>query len=410
MNQWRRCLIIILFFLSLKINGQTDYRPGYYISLENDTVYGLIDYRGDFRNSRLCEFKKDENSEPKQFNPGDITSYRFIDGKYYVSKHVKAKNIDRTVFLEYLVKGKANLYYCRDIEYGQYLIQKEGDSLRILSNKPDTLNIENRGVRIVESYKYKGILKAYLNDCMEILPQIDNVSLDKKSLISVAKKYHDYICEGEKCIVYEKTVPVVTARFAPFLGLSVSEFGFDNFEFYENLNFDKSFGPVIGVLFDFSAPKLSEKLSLQINLSTKKNHYYGTYNILSRYYYFHMHSIYLQPALLLKYIYPKGKLRPTAAFGGILSTFLKKDIRLIEEKTQLGVVISTLESSPAPVAKSFLGAIFQIGCDLETKSKRSFFTNISYNYTRGSGYKTVAAAAKQNTLIQSIDLSLGMYF
>ena len=34
---------------------------------------------------RTCKFKSDDNTVVKYF-PGDIIAYRFIDGKYYISR------------------------------------------------------------------------------------------------------------------------------------------------------------------------------------------------------------------------------------------------------------------------------------------------------------------------------------
>ncbi len=42
-------LIFILFTAILKGMAQTDFREGYYITLENDTVFGLVDYRGEVK-------------------------------------------------------------------------------------------------------------------------------------------------------------------------------------------------------------------------------------------------------------------------------------------------------------------------------------------------------------------------
>lgn len=74
------------------------FRNGYYITLENDTVYGLIDYRGEVRNSQTCVFKMSEVAEPEKFDPSEIQAYRFTDGKFYISKQINTVVIKKKLF------------------------------------------------------------------------------------------------------------------------------------------------------------------------------------------------------------------------------------------------------------------------------------------------------------------------
>ena len=105
-------LFLIVYFGS--IQAQRDYRKGYIITNQQDTVYGWIDYRGDIRNSKVCSFKKTETDQATEYSPSDIAAYRFINSKFYVSKNVGSEYVPKLVFLEYLVNGLANLYYFRD--------------------------------------------------------------------------------------------------------------------------------------------------------------------------------------------------------------------------------------------------------------------------------------------------------
>ena len=82
-----RLRIILFIALSIhmfQVKSQTDFRPGYVIKNEGDTVYGVIDYRGDQLMSKVCKFKN-SNNKLFSYSPFDIQSFRFVDGKYYVS-------------------------------------------------------------------------------------------------------------------------------------------------------------------------------------------------------------------------------------------------------------------------------------------------------------------------------------
>ena len=93
-------IVIFLLSVSIQLSGQNNFRPGYYITWENDTIFGLIDYRGEVKNSGFCLFKKDETSEPKRFEPSEIQAYRFTDSKYYISRTIHLKEQEKQVFLE----------------------------------------------------------------------------------------------------------------------------------------------------------------------------------------------------------------------------------------------------------------------------------------------------------------------
>ena len=44
-------------FLIITAYAQSNYRPGFVISLQNDTIYGQIDFRTDKMNAKRCVFK-----------------------------------------------------------------------------------------------------------------------------------------------------------------------------------------------------------------------------------------------------------------------------------------------------------------------------------------------------------------
>ncbi len=55
-------ILVGLLFSIVALNAQTNFRPGYIISLTGDTIYGDIDYRGDFLMSMLCKFRSEDKT------------------------------------------------------------------------------------------------------------------------------------------------------------------------------------------------------------------------------------------------------------------------------------------------------------------------------------------------------------
>jgi len=93
----KKDLIISFLLLTLSLNGysQNDWRQGYIIENSDDTIYGLIDYRSPKSNSQYCYFRESEQVETIKYSPKQIKGYRYVYGKYYVSKSIKINEIER---------------------------------------------------------------------------------------------------------------------------------------------------------------------------------------------------------------------------------------------------------------------------------------------------------------------------
>ncbi|WP_016775860.1 hypothetical protein [Anaerophaga thermohalophila] len=180
----------LLFSIGL-LNAQTDFRPGYIIKNTGDTLNGDIDYRGDLLMSRLCKFRDKENII-KDYSPNDIIAFRFIDGKYYVSREIN----DRRVFLEYLIKGKVNIYYMRDENGDHYYLDKEDVKLTEIPYEEGIKYIDDKQV-FYESKKHIGLLNYFMQDAPEFQSRIQSLKKpEHQTLIKLAEDYHNAVCEG----------------------------------------------------------------------------------------------------------------------------------------------------------------------------------------------------------------------
>lgn len=199
-----RFLITSLSVLvSVIITGQSNLKPGYIIDNNNDTIYGQV-ANNEYRiNSAKCEFIPENEENIKTYYPGDIYSYRIIDGKYYVTKSIEGKKY----FVEYLVNGKMDLFFlCDESNSERYFITKD-DALEELIYKEEYLKIDGKQY-IKRSEYYKGTIGNATRDCPEIQQYMPkSAELNHKYLIDFTKKYHDYTCDDEICIIYEKKTP-----------------------------------------------------------------------------------------------------------------------------------------------------------------------------------------------------------
>ena len=193
------------------IAAQSDFRAGYIITLKMDTIQGFIDNRNYQENCQLCCFKFLHSDSVFTYGPQQIYGYRFKDGKYYVSREIEIENSKRNVFLEYLINGKLNIYFYRDVEGDDhYFAEKDTIPLKELKYSKALKYVDGIDHQVIyETNIHRLLLIYYTQDCPQIRDEI--LSLKKpefKNLISIAKNYHNNICKDKPCIIYHKTIPL----------------------------------------------------------------------------------------------------------------------------------------------------------------------------------------------------------
>ncbi|MDR0798303.1 MAG: hypothetical protein LBN18_00875 [Dysgonamonadaceae bacterium] len=284
-------LLLFLFFcLVCELKAQTNYRPGYIITLQGDTVYGQIDYRGDDTMGRICRFKSGNDVKTEYF-PGEIQAYRFTDSKYYVSYTIN----NRPHFLEFLIKGKMNIYYLRNNEGDHYYIEKENEPLRLIPYSQGIRRKEKDGADyFYQSTRHIGLLNYETAEAPQLQKEISKIKEPgHQNLIRLAKDYHKATCsESEPCLVFERPLPLIKVQIEPFAGGYLPLKQWDDIE---RINFS-SVSPAIGANIYLWFPRSNE------------NWYFHT-GIMAL-----DHHLFVFP-IQFSYVYPSGKIRPTFSAG-----------------------------------------------------------------------------------------------
>lgn len=282
----RFLLLLCLIGIVLSAKAQSDYRSGFIITNEHDTIYGDIDYRGDQRMSTICSFKNEQGDLTK-YSPYDIYGYRFIDSKYFISKAIDG----RKVFLEYLIKGEVNIYYSKDEQGEHYYIDKAGEKISELPYTSDQI-ISDEGKRVqFESTRHMGILSYYMQDAPDFRARIETVKEPgHQNLIKLAEDYHNTVCDGDKCIIYEKKLPLIKFSLAPVIGI-------------RNYRYANAFLFETGGYIYFNSPRANEKLFLKTGVVVSYLEGTNSSVLVSRI------------PIQLQYIYNVHKLQPKVSFG-----------------------------------------------------------------------------------------------
>jgi len=390
-------VLVLLIVILTTIKAQSVFKEGFIITNQNDTIDGLVDYRSEIRNMRVCKFKIDEGSEVQTYLPGSIRGYRFTDGKFFISKYIETESVSDTVFVEFLLKGISNLYYYYNSNYSAYFI--ELDNGQLLELHEDKEVVEKDGVfYIKDKSKYQGKLIYAFKDCPEIRRDVENVKIGHKSLIELTKKYHDYICSDEQCIVYEKKIPLLKVQLIPMMGYVMSHFRTDNATL-EGFSFSPSYSISGGMGLNFIVPQFNEKITLYTTAQLTKDYFHGSY-VKSAYYYkdyydAHIYNTRIMMESGLQYTYPKGKFRPFVAAGIYKDWSHKNDATLFLERVRGNLATVAEEQNIDGVNANKLGYSGRIGGNYYFKKITAF---ISFDYKYGKGYSS-------NHIVQGKDLS-----
>lgn len=354
------------------------------------------------RNMKVCTFKESIEGVAKEFLPGDIFGYRYNDtGKFFVTKKINTEEFSDTVFVEFLLNGISNLYYFKNNNYSAYFIDSEGSELLELRSKKTEIE-QGRRTFVTQDNRYLGVLIYALSDCPEIRKDIYKTGLSHKSLIEITRKYHDYKCSDEACVIYEKKIPVLRVELKPTIGYAIGKIAFKNHEL-EQVNFQTSSSAVAALSLNFIVPRWNEKITFLVNLAFNKDYYYGSHFIYNPSYrlnsYYHIYTTNATSSIYIKYTYPKYKFRPELFAGAFGNSVINSDTKIYREKLFSNVVY-TSEENPNLFNKLNGGVTGGLGVEYKLHKKLRAFTNFSFLYGRGNqelGMETILTSYRFST-------------
>jgi hypothetical protein len=416
------CLLCVFCLSELK--GQADFRSGYVLTHQNDTIRGLIDYRVAAKNTNKCDFKVNEKSEVKEYIPTDIKGFRFTDSKYFISKNVVVNGEKISLFLEFLIHGIVDLYSFDNGSHPRFFIQKsDGEIMELLINKERVKN-ETASVSH-EKFEYMSTLKSVMADSPRFFTAIDKTAFETQSLLMLVKRYNDYVSSSGS-VFYEKQPPDIKVTIVPFVSLNSSTLSFEHSPIYGAIDFQNSTYPSVGILLNAALPRSNRTLSFQASAEVGKSKYYGTgiikYYLTGDYpvntslfeevYY---QTVNLKSKLGLKYTYPKGKFRPTFLIGGNILYLLSKDGRRVEDSDEITTIYIN-ESNENIMSIFQYGYDLELGIDCHISSKIVPFLSIGYTYSTGNNKSNEARIFLDNTekalttITKTFNINAGIYF
>jgi hypothetical protein len=315
--------------------------------------------------------------------------------------------------LEYLINGIVDIFYYRDNAGEHYLVELDNGNLHELRNDDREVYI-NETKYLKESKEYIGILKHVFSSSPLIAQKTESVRLDHQSLIKIAHQYHDEVCTGETCIVYEKKMPLVKINFGIAVGLNAFSLAKASnlpgeYDYLVNSNFNQLVTPTIGLFVKMNIPALNERLYLQylasiglVNLHTVNTRTEHLYSMT------HRNEIWLKQTAFynsatIRYEFPQGKFRPVVQLGGFVNSFFNVDYtRALEVRYSWGDIYSEGTMHESPFSRFDYG--IKVGVGLTSKLFKTKDVTADLNYLRGFGY---LYGLNTNSFMLDVSIQLG---
>ncbi|MFC2124131.1 hypothetical protein ACFLU5_04900 [Bacteroidota bacterium] len=178
-----------------------DYRVGYIVTNEGDTIHGFIDYEDWEVNPRSVIFTLRLGPIGKTFNIEDLAAFGVMNNIYrrniveidqnpYQKKNLtpskELRMITDTVFLQVLVDGEKQLYFLGDENRKKHYFIGPEEEIETLINQL-YLEVKSGDSHVVSNPLYREQLIAYFQDCPSVLDVIQLVEYTTEDLINLFK-------------------------------------------------------------------------------------------------------------------------------------------------------------------------------------------------------------------------------
>ena len=246
------------------LKGQSNLFRGYYVTLENDTVRGYIEYRTEERNQKLFVFRKNFENTAQKFLPENVIAYS-VDEKVFYESHtyIHRRGEELTGFFKVIVRGKLSLLTYKS----KYFAKDDEGKLHEISKRQESAG----GNKIRTDFRGIGVLKALMIDC----PEIQRGFLDRyqfeKNFAPLFRKYNE--CIGSSYSDVRK-IPV-KPRLELGIQISPTITKLTLVREFSDADFGQSVSTTAGAFSSICFPRLSNRISFVLEASYNKCNNYS---------------------------------------------------------------------------------------------------------------------------------------
>jgi hypothetical protein len=254
----RSLILFLILITSISSTlAQGDFRPGFIIKAEHDTIVGEVEFRSRGKNYEACKFRKDGNTT--EYNAQQVIGYGFNGDKYYASGIIEGD------FVEQLVDGAISLYRHNDI----FFLKKMNTIHKLETNETVTIINGTRGIK--KDTRWKGVILFLMNDCRPDESRMEALDLDERKLTKLVSSYNQ--CTGSTGTVYKQTKPWTKLSVGILLGGTRSDINVKKNGYPYLAERYTSIDPSVGLMLNMFIPKLTEKIGFQAELNFSRTDY-----------------------------------------------------------------------------------------------------------------------------------------
>ncbi|MDY0077909.1 MAG: porin family protein [Bacteroidales bacterium] len=321
-------LLVIGILIFQCVLSQENFKEGYVIKSNSDTIFGLVDHRDWRSNPGAIRFKTKLENEVISYRPADINEFRVEDEIYksgVIVTEVSPRNLGdleeggqlntkiETAFVQILFKGEKSLYYFISPTGSENFYIKQDTGFELLVYKKYKMHIpRDDKTLILENKKYVGQLILYLGDCPTINSKLENASYNKSSLIKAFQHYYD--CTST-AVSFQRKTQKLKFDIGVLAGVSLTSLEFSSggeFPYLVNADYNSSINISAGLFFDIILPVTKGRWSINNELLFSSYKVEGSYTDFKHADYYsitdtEIGSSYLKLNTLLRYKHPVGK-------------------------------------------------------------------------------------------------------
>ncbi|RSK45736.1 porin family protein [Hymenobacter perfusus] len=398
----KKLLLSIVFLLAaIDLSAQTNFVPGYVVTLSGDTLRGEVDYRGAQRSARQARFRTAAGAEVTEYTPAQIRGYGFPRVRLYESHKIITDTASQRqqYFLEILAAGKASVYSFRDgADKERYYLGVAAEPVVELVQRTVRVQQDNQFVS-EEQFIYRNTLATAFQDCPAVQRYILRLPLRAQALADLVTRYNNCSASEVPRNTNMGQRPKDHLTLLVLAGAGTSTLSITGSSFNSDGKYAGSVDPLVGLGVNLTIPAVSEKLSLQLEAYYHAQEYTvysssGTGNGAAS---APLTLSYIRMPLILRYTARKGKVRPylQLGFGGGFALEEKSHLYLFPtftiNPTGVGLVVDRT------IRRFELLGTGGIGLRIGKEGQRKL--GVEARLERGNGFSTVTGTTTAVTRI-----------
>jgi hypothetical protein len=324
----------ILLLAPMVLLAQAKSKPGFVILNSNDTIRGIISFINEGKIGE--ELRVSLNEKTIDLKPNEVLGVGIDGDKFYSTQIIE------NLLVEVVVEGLVSLYRHNN----EFYVKKIGYNLHKL--EPEIVD-GDKSLQVRKNTRWKGIFNLWCNDCPSSVSAIASLQAKEKELIAFIVNYNR--CVNAEYNEFRAEKKWFTFKAGLYFGFSQTQI---NSKFSETVfpylsRKYTSADPTLGILFAFSSPRISDRVSFQTELIYNAAKYYSFIEVqkYNRVQYFQtdITLISLSLPLSIGYKLLEGKWE-TTLFAGISPSYnFNSNATLFSEEVENNLVTSYLSNA-----------------------------------------------------------------